>query len=195
MEFCSIHRAHFITVKTGARAREYENALLWLLQAGLIYKVSRCSKPEIPLSAYEDLSAFKIYLADVGLLRTLAQLEASVFLQGSRLFTEFKGALTENYLLQSLVTQFEMPFRYWASEGIAEVDFLIQFRNEIIPVEVKSDENIRSKSLTYYHKKYNPKLRIRYSLRNLSLDNGLLNIPLFMADKTKQLVEIVSHSE
>ena len=182
----------FQAVKSGARARDYEEALLWLIQAGLVHKVSKCTKPNLPLSAYTDLSAFKIYLLDVGLLRNLAQLDPTAFREGNRLFTEFKGALTENYILQAILPQFDTTPAYWTSEGKAEVDFLIQYRNTIIPVEVKSDENIRSKSLTYYHQTYSPPLRIRYSLKNLSLDDGLLNIPLFMADYTKYLVDIAT---
>ncbi|MCB9283829.1 MAG: ATP-binding protein [Lewinellaceae bacterium] len=177
------------TVKTGARAREYEDALLWLIHAGLATKVNRCTTPRIPLSAYDDLSAFKLYLLDVGLLRQLAQLEPAVFISGNRLFVEFKGALTENYILQSLLSQFAVTPRYWTSEGKAEVDFLIQYQNDILPIEVKSEENIRSRSLSFYQEKFQPPLRIRYSLKNLSLDGGLLNIPLFMADRTKWLLE------
>ncbi len=184
----------FQAVKTGARARDYEDALLWLTQAGLVHKVSRCIKPNLPLSAYDDLSAFKIYLLDVGLLRNLAQLDPMAFKEGNRLFTEFKGALTENYILQAVLLQFETTPRYWTSEGIAEVDFLIQYKNTIIPVEVKSDENIRSKSLSYYHKTYSPPLRIRYSLKNLNLNDGVLNIPLFMADYTRHLIDIAMRS-
>ncbi len=178
-------------VKTGARARDYEDALLWLIQAGLVYKINRSNKPNLPLLAYDDLSAFKIYLLDVGLLRSLAQLDPNAYMEGNRLFTEFKGALTENYILQAILPQFETMPRYWTSEGKAEVDFLIQYKNDIIPVEVKSDENVRSKSLTIYHKTFHPRIRIRFSLRNLSYNDGLLNIPLFMADYTRELIDMV----
>ncbi|MEP6796070.1 MAG: AAA family ATPase [Saprospiraceae bacterium] len=177
------------TVKSGARARDYEDALLWLVQAGLVIKVNKCNKPNIPLSAYDDLSGFKIYMLDVGVLRSLARLDPIAFLQGHRLFTEFKGALTENYILQAVLPQFDITPRYWTSEGKAEVDFLFQYKNEILPAEVKSDENVRSKSLTYYHQTYHPSLRIRYSLKNLDYRDGLLNIPLFMADFTLALID------
>ena len=177
------------TLRSGARAREYEDALLWLIQAGLVHKVNRCNKPHLPLTAYDDLSAFKLFLFDVGLLRSLAQLDAGVFSEKNKIFTEFKGSLTENYILQSLLPQFDVTPRYWASEGIAEVDFLIQYKNHIIPCEVKADENVKSKSLAVYNQKYEPPLRIRFSLRNLSFDGGLLNIPLFMADYTKHFCE------
>jgi len=133
------------SVKQGARARDYEDALQWLIHAGLTYRIYCTSKPSIPLSAYDELTAFKIYLPDVGLLRRLAQLDPVAIVEGNRLFTEFKGALTENYILTSLVQQFETMPRYWKSESKAEVDFLLQYENDIVPIEVKSDENIRSK--------------------------------------------------
>jgi predicted AAA+ superfamily ATPase len=177
------------TVKPGARAREYEDALLWLSQAGLIYKVFRNTKPSLPIAAYDDLSAFKVYLLDVGLLRKLSNLDPIAIKEGNRLFVEFKGALSENYVLQSLVMQFEVLPRYWTSGNQAEVDFLLQYRNEVIPIEVKSEQNIQGKSLTVYNKTFQPSFRIRYSLKNLSYDGGLLNIPLFMSDYTKTIID------
>lgn len=179
------------TVKPGARARDYEDALLWLIQAGLVTRVNKCTKPQIPLSAYDDLSAFKIYMLDVGVLRSLARLDPVAFTEGNRLFTEFKGALTENYILQSLLPQFETTPKYWTSEGKAEVDYLLQYKNNILPVEVKSDENVRSKSLAYYQLSFHPNLRIRFSLKNLQYADGLLNIPLFMADRTRDFIDIL----
>ncbi len=176
------------SIKTGARAREYEDALLWLSQSGLVTKVFRNIKPALPLSAYDDVTAFKIYLLDVGLLRRLSLLDPIAIKEGSRLFTEFKGALSENYILQSLVSQFETPPRYWTSGNKAEIDFLIQHENTIIPVEVKSDTSVTGKSLTLYNNEFKPEVRIRYSLRNLKQDDGLLNIPLFMADFTQKLI-------
>jgi uncharacterized protein len=176
------------TIKPGARAREYEDAILWLSQSGLVYKIFRNSKPFLPLSAYDDVTAFKLYLFDVGLLRRLSFLDPGAIKEGNRLFVEFKGALSENYLLQSLIQQFETPPRYWTSEGKAEVDFLIQYENEIIPVEVKSDENVRGKSLALYNKLHKPPFRLRYSLKNLTFDDGLLNIPLFLSDYSQKLI-------
>ena len=178
------------TVRPGARAREYEDALRWLSQAGLVYRVNRCKKPALPISAYDDLAAFKLYLLDVGLLRRQSYLDPISFKEGNRLFTEFKGSLTENFVLQSLIPQFDAQPKYWTSEGKAEIDFLIQYKNYIIPIEVKSDENIRSKSLAYYNKLYAPDLRIRFSLRNLDYNEGLINIPLFMADFTSKLIDL-----
>ena len=178
-------------VKEGARAREYEDALQWLVDARLVHKIFRSTAPGLPIAAYDDLSAFKIYLADVGLLRRLAQLAPTAFGEGNRLFTEFKGALTENFVLQTLITQFEVLPRYWSQNNPPyEVDFLIQRENDIIPVEVKSEANTTSKSLKKFKELFPDKLklRVRFSLDNLRLDGDVLNIPLFMADKTDQLI-------
>ncbi len=175
-------------VRPGARAREYEDALLWLINAGLAIRVNCSARPFIPLAGYDDLTAFKIYLPDVGVLRRLSLLDPVAITEGNRLFTEFKGSLTENFVLSGLLAQFEVVPRYWRSGNTAEVDFLLQHENSIIPVEVKSDENIRSKSLAFYRKEYHPPLSIRFSLRNLKLDDGLINIPLFMVDYTGKLI-------
>ncbi len=178
------------SAKPGARAREYEDALLWLVQAGLVHKVYRTVKPHLPLSAYDDLTAFKLYALDVGILRIMAQLDARSMLERKPLFTEFKGSLTENYVLQSLTAQFPIPLRYWTSNAQAEVDFLLQHQDMIIPIEVKADENIRSKSLSVYHQQFQPPIRVRFSLRNLSFDGGLLNIPLYCTDATQNLIDV-----
>ena len=180
-------------VKNGARAREYEDALQWLVSAQLVYKIYRSTAPNLPIAAYDDVSAFKIYLADVGLLRRLAQLSPTAFSEGNRLFTEFKGALTENYVLQALLTQFEVMPRYWSQTNPPyEVDFLIQRDNDIFPIEVKSEANINSRSLKKFKELFpnQTKLRIRFSLNNLKLDDDMLNIPLFMADYTDKLIEL-----
>ncbi len=178
-------------VKPGARAREYEDALLWLQHAGLIHRVFANKKPFLPLSAYDDIAAFKIYLSDIGLLRSLARLSADTILLGSNIYTEFKGAMAENFVLQSLITQFEVTPRYWVSEGKAEVDFIIQTGNDIIPIEVKSSQNTNGKSLFVYNEQYHPKLRVRYSMNNLKLDNNILNIPIFLADWSKKLIGLL----
>ena len=178
-------------VKEGARAREYEDALQWLVNARLVHKIYRSNAPGLPVAAYDDLSAFKIYLVDVGLLRQLAQLAPTIFGDGNRLFTEFKGALTENYILQSLIPQFEVMPRYWSQNNPPyEVDFLIQRENDIIPIEVKSAANVASRSLRKFKELFpdEVKLRVRFSLDNLKLDNDVLNIPLFMADSADKLI-------
>lgn len=178
-------------VKDGARAREYESAIQWLTDAGLAIKIFRSAAPGLPISAYDDLSSFKIYLPDVGLLRRMAHLAPSAFGEGNRLFTEFKGALTENYVLQSLMNQFEVVPRYWSQANPPyEVDFLIQRENDVIPVEVKAERNLRSRSLKKYKELFGDqvRLRVRFSLENLKLDDDLLNIPLFMADQADRLI-------
>ena len=177
-------------VKQGARAREYEDALAWLCNAELCTKVYRSSKPGLPMSAYDDLAAFKIYMLDVGLLRRLSVLLPSAFAEGNRLFVEFKGALTENYILEALKPQFPAEPRYWTDPPYSEVDFLIQRDNDIFPIEVKADTNIKSRSLQKYKEKYGAavKLRVRFSLQNLCLDDDVLNIPLFMADQADRLI-------
>ncbi|WP_286035744.1 ATP-binding protein [Succinatimonas hippei] len=185
-------------VKEGARAREYEDALQWLIDARLVHKVYRSNAPGLPIAAYDELSAFKIYLVDVGLLRRLAHLAPTAFGEGNRLFTEFKGALSENFVLQSLLTQFEVAPRYWTqSNPPYEVDFLIQRENDIFPMEVKAETNISAKSLKKFKELFpdKVKLRIRFSLDNLKLDGDVLNIPLFMADYTDRLIGLALNKQ
>lgn len=181
-------------VRPGARAREYEDAILWLEQAGLVNKVVLSKSPKLPLKAYDDLSVFKLYALDLGLLRSLSELDASILLQPASNYMEYKGALAENYILQSLVAQFQTSFRYWSSGNKAEVDFLLQYGNLICPVEVKADQNVQGKSLVQYEKLFQPACRIRYSMLNLKQDGNLLNIPLFLADKTKDLLDMQTFS-
>lgn len=182
-------------VRSGARAKEYEDAIQWLVLSGLVYQIKQITKPGMPLSAYDDLGAFKLYALDVGLMRRMSHLSTMAYAEGNRLFTEYKGAMIENYILQSIVNQFEDVPRYWASGNTAELDFIVQYQNEIIPIEVKSDENVKSRSLTLFHQKYIPDLRIRYSLKNLQYKDGLLNIPHFLSDYTKEFIEIAKTSE
>jgi predicted AAA+ superfamily ATPase len=184
-------------VKEGARAREYEDALQWLCGAGLVSKIYRSAAPGLPISAYDDLTAFKLYLVDVGLLRRLSLLSPTAFGEGSRLFTEFKGALSENYVLQAIMGQIEAVPRYWAADHPRyEVDYIIQRENDVIPVEVKSEVNIESASLRKYKEKYGDKikLRARFSTRNLKLDGDILNIPMFLADHANRLIGLALES-
>lgn len=181
-------------VRPGARAREYEDAILWLEQAGLVNKVVLSKSPKLPLKAYDDLSVFKLYALDLGLLRSLSELDASILLQPASNYMEYKGALAENYILQSLEAQFQTSFRYWSSGNKAEVDFLLQYGNLICPVEVKADQNVQGRSLVQYEKLFQPACRIRYSMLNLKQDGNLLNIPLFLADKTKDLLDMQTFS-
>lgn len=181
----------YSAIKKGARAREYENALNWLKNADLVKKISRITKPGIPLSAYEDLDAFKIYMIDVGLLRRHAHLASSAFTDGNGLFEEFKGALTENYVLQSLCNIPDVLIHYW-SETPYEVDYVIQIDNDIFPVEVKSGQNVKATSIKKYLSSYEEqtKFGIRLSLKNLSFDGKLLNVPLYLADELERIIKI-----
>lgn len=178
-------------VRPGARAREYEDALTWLQNAGLINKVSLCQTPQVPLKSYEDLSIFKIYCLDIGLLRVLSELSPEAYFSDSPAFKEYKGALAENYILQSLLANGIRCSRYWASGNKAEVEFIVQHGMDVIPIEVKSGTSVTGKSLTEYNKKYSPSMRIRFSMLNLKRDDTLLNIPLFLADKVKYLCGMV----
>lgn len=177
-------------VKAGARGREYEDALLWLEHAGMIYRVFCSSKPGLPLSAYDDLSAFKVYLCDVGLLRRMAQLPVEVLWTDNPLYVEFKGAMAENMVLQSLVSQFEVMPRYWTSEATAEVDFLLQNDARIIPVEVKSGTRLGGKSLGLYINQFDVTTALRFSMNNLKRDGVVLNIPLPLADWTSKILTL-----
>lgn len=176
-------------VRPGARAREYEDALIWLQNAGLIYKVSLCQTPQVPLKSYEDLSVFKVYCLDIGLLRVLSELDAGAYINDSPTFKEYKGALAENYVLQSFKANCIPCSRYWASGNKAEVEFVIQQGTSVVPVEVKSGTSVTGKSLVEYNKRYAPALRLRYSMLNLKRDDTLVNLPLFLADRTAALLQ------
>lgn len=176
-------------IKQGAKAREYEEAINWLRDSGLIYKVNRISKPELPIRAYEDLSAFKLYVLDVGLLGALANLSPQTIIDGDKIFTEFKGALTEQYVLQQLKNKPNKSINYWTSRSnVAEIDFILQKDNNVIPIEVKSSENLKAKSLTQYRKNFSPKYSVRTSLAQYKVDNDLFNIPLYMVEMLEKLL-------
>jgi len=181
----------YSVVKKGARARDYEDALLWLKEAGLIYQVYNISKPGLPLSAYRDLSAFKLYACDCGLLRRLANLSPEAILSSAVGYTEFKGSIAENAVLQSLIPQSDAIPYYWCSGNKAEVDFILQMPTSAIPVEVKADKRISGKSLSIYANKFNPPIRIRYSMNNLKKNGGLISIPLPLADWTYKLIKFM----
>jgi len=169
-------------VRSGARARGYEEAIQWLVQAGLVSQHPKVEKAGIPLKAYEDLSAFKIYAFETGLLMRLAGLDPRTFIDGDQFFTEFKGSVAENYVAQSLKKVYGRAPYYWTSEGKAEIDFLIEDKGHCIPIEVKSGTETKAKSLAVFKNLYAPKLRIRVSNLNLKLTDDLLNIPLFFAE-------------
>lgn len=176
------------TVKEGARAREYEGALNWLNNANLIYKVYNVSKSAVPLNAYNDLSSFKIYMMDVGLLRRMAKLDSRIIMEGNRLFEEFKGALTENFILNQLISVYNNEPNYYTFDR-NEIDFIIQTNNKIIPIEIKSGKSTNNTSLKKYNEKNDNELAIRFSMNNLKRDGKVLNIPLFMVQYIEKMIK------
>ncbi len=167
-------------LRKGARAKDYETAIMWLIDCGLVHKVSRITTPNLPLKAYEDLKAFKLYMVDIGLLGALAGLNQSVLLDGNDMFVEFKGALTEQYVLQQLVTDPDIGIYYYTNErGNCEVDFLIDDGDKVIPLEVKAEINLKAKSLRTYIEKYSPELSVRASTADYKGNDGLVDIPLY----------------
>ncbi len=179
-------------IRTGARSKDYEDALMWLEDAGMIHRIFNISKPDMPLMAYQETDSFKAYACDCGLLRRLANLPASVVTDPIAGYTEFKGAMAENAVLQSLLSVFDSEtICYWTSVGTAEVEFVLQNKEEIIPIEVKAEGNINGNSLSVYTKKYNPNYRIRFSMLNLQFNEGLLSAPAPLAAWTPKLLEMV----
>ncbi|GAB6172639.1 ATP-binding protein [Paradesulfitobacterium aromaticivorans] len=178
-------------IRQGARAREYELAMQWLLDCGLIYKVHRVTKPDMPLMAYQDFNAFKLFILDVGLLAAMSGLDLKALLEGNRIFAEFKGALTEQYVLQQLVASREITPFYWSAEkGTAEIDFIFQSGTDIIPIEVKASENLQAKSLKSYCQKYQPRVALRSSMSDYRKEEWLTNVPLYAINV---LSEILRH--
>jgi len=167
-------------IKDGARAKDYEMAMLWLSDCGLVHKVQRVTTPSLPLKAYEDLKAFKLFVLDVGLLSCMVRLEQRVLLGGNELFKEFKGALTEQYVLQQLKTLDTIETYYWTNDrGSAEIDFVIDNGHEVIPIEVKAETNLKAKSLKTYYEKFSPKTSIRTAMTEYKQEEWLLNLPLW----------------
>lgn len=170
-------------IKQGARSKDYEDALLWLEDAGMIYRTFNITKPALPLSAYEETTAFKVYACDCGLLRRLARLPATVILNPNANYTEFKGSMAENAVLQSIIPllNHDIP-HYWSPDSRAEIEFIIQWGENIIPIEVKAENCINGRSLSVYTERYKPTKRIRFSFLNLQYNQGLLSCPTPMAD-------------
>ena len=165
-------------IKKGGRAKDFETAINWLVDAGLVLKVNRIEKPILPLNAYADFDAFKLFLLDIGLLNAIADLDQIILLEKNNILIEFKGALTEQFVCQQL--KIKKDLYYWtASNATAEVDFVLQSQNEIIPIEVKAEENLKSKSLKVYVEKYTPKTAIRTSMSKFRQEDWLTNVPLY----------------
>lgn len=182
-------------IKTGARSKDYEDALMWLEDAGMIYRVYDISKPGFPLSAYQETDAFKVYACDCGLVRRLANLPASIIMSPIANYTEFKGALAENSVLECIKPLLDSENTYyWTSDGRAEVEFIIQWNAHIIPIEVKAEDNISGKSLALYNKKYGPEYRVRFSMLNLQYNGGLLSAPTSLAAWFDRLISILATS-
>jgi len=167
-------------IKEGARAKEYELAILWLTDCGLLHKVQRVTTPNLPLKAYEDLKAFKLFLVDVGLLSCMVRIRQDILIEGNELFKEFKGALSEQYVLQQLKTMKGIETYYWTNErNSTELDFVIDNGREVIPIEVKAEINLQAKSLKVYKERFKPKHSIRTSMANYRNEGWLLNLPLW----------------
>ncbi len=177
-------------IKPGARAREYELAMQWLADCGLIHKVHRVSKPGVPLAAYADLGSFKLYMADVGLLSAMCGLEPRTLLDGSRVFEEFSGALAEQYVLQQLIATGHDQVCYWSPDSAtAEVDFVVHMHGGAYPIEVKGAENLKAKSLRLYCEKYEPGVCVRTSLSRFRKEDWLVNIPLYAIGLVDQIID------
>jgi predicted AAA+ superfamily ATPase len=170
----------YAKIQKGARAREFELAMAWLLDCGLVKQVFRVTKPDLPLKAYLDFSAFKLFMVDVGLMTAMAALDIKTLLRGSEIFEEFKGALTEQFVFQQLTQNENLVIVYWASESLkAEIDLLVQYANEVIPIEVKATENLQAKSLKTFCQKYHPPTAIKTSLSDYREETWLTNVPLY----------------
>lgn len=179
-------------VRDGARAREYESAIMWLCDCGLVHKVNRVTIGRLPLKAYEDIKAFKMFMLDVGLLGCMVGLNKKTLLDGNNLFVEFKGALTEQYVLQQLITNPDLKIYYYTNDnGSCEVDFLVDTGEAVIPVEVKAEINLRAKSLKTYVEKFTPELAVRASMSDYKKEEWLTNLPLYAIENlTKEAEQI-----
>lgn len=170
--------------KEGARARDFEAALSWLINSGLIYRVNKITKPDLPITAYEDFNSFKLFVLDVGLLGAMTDLQADTIIDGNRIFEEFKGAIAEQYVLQQFKTIKDLPVFYWSNEtSRAEIDFVIQIKSNVVPVEVKAERNLQAKSLKVYMEKFKPNYAIRTSMADYKKTDNLIDLPLYVIEK------------
>jgi len=177
-------------VKKGSRAKDYELALSWMVDCRQVSKVYRVTKPALPLAAYEDRHAFKLFLTDVGLLAAMADMDLRALLEGNTVFSEFKGALTEQYVFQQLQSDGRFVIRYWSAErAAAEVDFVLQYKDLVVPLEVKAEENLRSKSLRVYYDKFSPPVVLRTSMSDYREQEWLVNVPLYAVTRLAEVTE------
>lgn len=179
-------------VREGARAKEYETAIMWLSDCGLVHKISRVNAGNIPLKAYEDLKAFKLFMVDVGLLGCMVGLGQRTLLDGNGLFVEFKGALTEQYVCQQLRTIEDLSIYYYTNNrGSCEVDFVVDTGEQIIPVEAKAEVNLRAKSLKTYQEKFSPEISVRTSMADFKKEDWLVNLPLYAIEEIAKSIDIL----
>lgn len=175
-------------IREGARAKDYETAIMWLSDCGLVHKVTRVNAAGIPLRAYEDLKAFKLFVVDVGLLGCMTGLRQRTLLEGNDLFVEFKGALTEQYVCQQLKTMEDLDVYYYTNDrGSCEVNFIIDTGEQVVPVEVKAEVNLRAKSLKTYYEKFSPQISVRTSMADYKREEWLVNLPLYAIDQITQI--------
>lgn len=177
-------------VREGARAKDYEEAIMWLNDCGLVHKISRVNTAELPLRAYEDLKAFKLFMVDVGLLGCMSGLSQRTLLEGNDLFVEFKGALTEQYVCQQLKTINDLNIYYYTNDrSSCEIDFVVDNGDKVIPIEVKAEKNLKAKSLKSYREKFSPKISIRTSMSEFKIEENLINLPLYSINQIKAFTE------
>jgi predicted AAA+ superfamily ATPase len=171
------------SLKSGARAKDFELAIQWLSDAGILVKNCRVTKPEIPLTAFEELAVFKLYLADVGLLAAMCDIPVQTLIQGNDLFLQFKGALTEQFVMQQLqVTELD-KITYWTNErSTSKVDFVVQKAGRVIPIEVKAEINVKAKSFKFFCDKYKPDIALRFSLKDYKEESWMTNVPLYAVE-------------
>ena len=173
--------------KEGSRARDFEAALSWLINSGLVYRVNKITKPDLPITAYEDFNSFKLFVLDVGLLGAMTNLQADTIIDGNRIFEEFKGAIAEQYVLQQFKTIKDLPVFYWSNEtSRAEIDFVIQIKSDVVPVEVKAERNLQAKSLKVYMEKFKPNYAIRTSMADYKKTDNLIDLPLYTLENITQ---------
>ena len=178
-------------IKEGARAREYEIALSWLIDCGIVYQINRVNNCKVPLSAYQDFNAFKLYLLDVGLLAAMAEIDEKTLLDGNEIFVEFKGSLTEQYVLCQLKQCTDLNVFYWTADtGTAEIDFITQIRGNNVPIEVKANENLQAKSLKTFVQKYNTEINVRTSMSNYRKEDWLINVPLYSIGNIEEITKM-----
>lgn len=181
----------FNAMKPGARAKEFELAIGWLTDCGLAHKVIRTKKGAIPLKAYADFNAFKLFCHDVGLLSAMTDIDAKTIISGNRIFTEFKGALTEQYVCQQLISECGLTPYYWSAENsTGELDFLVQCSGKIIPVEVKAEENLKARSLKVFTEKYELDFGIRTSMSDFRNEEKIINLPLYALSQFTELERV-----